>query len=212
MLISSCVSAPVCSPADVRRSTLSSPAGEARAATLKLQQRLRHAAGSCRPQRRGIHIDPLLDDLARLETPLVDAPKIAASTCDQTRALPFDDDHVAARRPIQKLPDARSGADCSCSSLSRPSSLPAMRRLVNGENSTPSGCQSARNASLSRAAQVAANFVTKSRVSSSVIACLRFFSEHRSTGDAGLAEFGLDVLKGGKPPREAGCGTPPAAT
>jgi hypothetical protein len=211
MLISSCVSAPVCSPADVRRSALSSPAGEARAATLKLQQRLRHAAGSCRPQRRGIHIDPLLDDLARLETPLVDAPKIAASSCDQTRAPPFDDDHVAARRPIQKLPDEIRGG--LFLQLVEPAKLvAAMRRLVNGENSTPSGCQSARNASLSRAAQVAANFVTKSRVSSSVIACLRFFSEHRSTGDAGLAEFGLDVLKGGKPPREAGCGTPPAAT
>src|SRR5579871_3254725 len=69
------------------------------------KQRLEGAAITQRPQRRGIGIDALLDDLAILQLELVDAAKRKAAAIDKAVALPLDDDGIAARGPVEQLPD-----------------------------------------------------------------------------------------------------------
>src|SRR6266571_5627291 len=82
---------------------MSSP--EERDAFSELGDRLQLLAVAERAQRRGVGIDPLLDDLALLEAELVDTAPVEPDTVDVARGLPFDGHDVAARGPVQQLPD-----------------------------------------------------------------------------------------------------------
>src|ERR1700682_5626681 len=67
--------------------------------------RLQRFAFAERAQRRGVAIDPLLDDLAVFDAELVDAAPVEPATLDVARGLPLDDHDIAARGPVQQLPD-----------------------------------------------------------------------------------------------------------
>src|ERR1700676_1864547 len=67
--------------------------------------RLQRFAFAERAQRRGVAIDSLLDDLAVFDAELVDAAPVEPATLDVARGLPLDDHDIAARGPVQQLPD-----------------------------------------------------------------------------------------------------------
>src|SRR5712691_11394069 len=72
---------------------------------LESRDRLRRLAGAERAQRRGVAVDPLLDDLAGPDAEFVDAAPAEPLTVDDAGGLPLDDHPVAARGPVQQLPD-----------------------------------------------------------------------------------------------------------
>src|ERR1700712_4916691 len=73
--------------------------------TLELRNRLQRLTLVERAQRRGVAVDPLLGDLAIPDAELVDAAPVEPDTVDDARGLPFDDNYVAARGPVQQLPE-----------------------------------------------------------------------------------------------------------
>ena len=127
----------------------------------ELGDRLQLLALAERAQRRGVGIDPLLDDLAVFDAEFVDAAPVEPDAVDVARGLPFDDHDVAARGPVQQLPDEiRRGRGLH---FHQPVEFVARhRRPTSGVCSEPSGCQRSRKALPSRAAQAAANRVTNS--------------------------------------------------
>ena len=69
------------------------------------RDRLQRLAGAGRAQRRGVAVDPLLDNPAGPDAEFVDAAPAEPLTVDDAGGLPLDDHHVATRRPVQQLPD-----------------------------------------------------------------------------------------------------------
>src|SRR5271167_2883334 len=72
---------------------------------LKLRDRLELLTGAKRPQRRGVAIDHLFRDLAVPKPELVDAAPGETRAIYIARSLPFDNHHIAARGPVEQLPD-----------------------------------------------------------------------------------------------------------
>ena len=64
-----------------------------------------HTSAARRPQRRGVHVDGLLGDPSVAQAELVDAAPVDPLAARGARGLPFDDHDVAARRPVEQLPD-----------------------------------------------------------------------------------------------------------
>src|SRR5216683_1925374 len=56
-------------------------------------------------ERLGVAIDPLFNNLAGLDAKFIDAAPVKPRTVDDTGGLPFDNDHVATRGPVEQLPD-----------------------------------------------------------------------------------------------------------
>src|SRR5947199_9025688 len=78
---------------------------EARPSLSQRSDRLQLFAGAERAQRRSVAVDPLLDDLAVPDAEFVDAAPAEALAVDVAGGLPFDDHDVAARGPVQQLPN-----------------------------------------------------------------------------------------------------------
>src|SRR6267154_1899163 len=80
-------------------------------ANLKLRDRLQRLALAECAQRCGVDIDSLLGDPAVRDAELVDAAPVEPDAVDVARGLPLDDDDIAARGPVEQLPDEirRSG-------------------------------------------------------------------------------------------------------
>jgi len=72
---------------------------------LESGDRLQRLAGAKRAQRRGVAVDPLLDDFAGCETEFIDAAPVKPRAVDNAGGLPLDDHDVAARGPVEQLPD-----------------------------------------------------------------------------------------------------------
>src|SRR5688500_11987001 len=70
-----------------------------------LDQRLQYIAALSRAHRRSVRVDDLFGDLAVAQAKLVDAAEVEALSADDARGLPLDDHHVAARGPVEQLPD-----------------------------------------------------------------------------------------------------------
>src|SRR3954471_5417975 len=69
------------------------------------RERLQLLALCERAYRRRVAVDPLLDDLAIPEAEFVDAAPFETRSVDQPCGLPLDNDNIAARGPVQQLPD-----------------------------------------------------------------------------------------------------------
>src|SRR5690242_7497127 len=76
------------------------------ARVLERYHRTQSKAFGGRTQRRSVHVDALLGDLAVAQEELVDAAPVEALPAGGTGVLPFDDHGVAAGGPIEQLPDA----------------------------------------------------------------------------------------------------------
>ena len=93
--------------------------------------------------RRGVAVDPLLDDLAVLDAEFVDAAPV--SLRPSTLRVVCHSMITTSPREVQSSNcQTKSGAAAFCTSISRSSSLPRTARSSSGVCSRPSGCHRSR--------------------------------------------------------------------